>query len=102
MTFCTLILMQSITQFSCLLTGSNNGRSSDASGFNFLDELSIPDSLIPPEFKFIKDGLCGEGQKTRRCKCEEGALEQNLNFPQNRDSVTFKDIKRIFSRCRPV
>ena len=70
--------------------------------FKFLDGISIPASMIPPEFKFIKNGLCGSGARTRMCFCEENANIEKIVFPRNKNSVTFKDLKRIFAQCRPT
>merc|ERR1711862_43041 len=79
-----------------------SGNSDGPGGFklNILDDLSIPSELIPQEFKFIKSGLCGSA-RTRKCFCEENAEIETIVFPR-RDSVTFKDIKRIFAQCRPT
>lgn len=70
--------------------------------FKFLDGISIPASMIPPEFKFIRKGLCGSGARTRMCFCEENANIEKIVFPRNKNSVTFKDLKRIFAQCRPT
>ena len=70
--------------------------------FKFLDGISIPASMIPPEFKFIKNGICGSGARTRMCFCEENANIEKIVFPRNKNSVTFKDLKRIFAQCRPT
>lgn len=68
---------------------------------SLFEDLNIPLDLIPDEFKFIKKGLCGQ-EATKKCFCEEGAEVAFILFPRNRQSVTFKDIKRIFAKCRPT
>ena len=69
--------------------------------FNFLDDFAVPDSMVPSEFKAIKSGLCGKFQ-TLSCQCETGAEMKVLEFQQNSTEVTFRDLKTIFTKCRPM
>lgn len=82
-----------------------SGRSIDGDkpGLNLslLDNINIPENLIPDEFKFIRTGLCGK-ESTKKCFCEEGATNKVIAFPSSRDTVTFKGIKGIFANCRPM
>ena len=76
---------------------------SGATKFNtdFLDDFSVPDSMVPEEFKFIRFGLCGS-QPTLSCNCEIGAPLQSINFPRDNPDFTFKDLKVLFGHCRPT
>ena len=69
--------------------------------FDVFNDISLPANMIPEEFKFIKKGLCGSA-RTRKCFCEENADIDFIVFPPGKDSVRFKDIKKIFAHCRPT
>ncbi len=79
------------------------GRSIEGGRLNLglFEDLSIPESLIPDEFKFIRTGLCGS-DRTKKCFCEDNAVIKSIEFPQSGDKITFKGIKNLFAKCRPV
>lgn len=87
-----------------ILASLRNIVSGVTSGFNmdFLDDFSVPDSMVPNEFKVIRLGLCGLDQQTKSCICEVGASMKTLIFPDDRTDVTFRDLKDIFGKCRPT
>ena len=70
---------------------------------DFLDDFDVPDSMVPEEFKIIKFGLCGADIPTKSCTCEEGAEVVEMTFPKAAStSITFKELKTIFGKCRPT
>lgn len=70
--------------------------------FDFLDDFGVPDSMVPDEFKVIRHGMCQDGQPTLSCSCETGAEMDVMTFPTDRFDITFRDLKTIFSKCRPT
>ena len=69
--------------------------------FNFLDNLDIPDSMVPEEFRVIRAGICGEKVFTKSCECEPGSEIEVMTFPKD-PSISFKEMKDIFGKCRPM
>ena len=78
----------------------------DGSGLDILGSYTVPDNLIPENFKISRNELCGEEAgktETIQCLCEKGDGKM-IEYPklEQHNKVTFNEMRNAFGRCRPT